>query len=133
MYKIKISTQAYKPMRCSKNTWEKGTVNDFMKALNNWETTENDLAQIKTRLEVFAGHIVNSDKTNSITFYDKLCECNRTENIAPYGFKQGYVKIESIIAELQSNGYVKIPFKAVYDSRQYNKKFNGCYMEIIKI
>lgn len=35
--------------------------------------------------------------------------------------------------QLQEKGIVKIPFAWVYDARQYNKHFDGCFMEISKI
>lgn len=33
-YIITISTVAYKPMQANEKCWERGTVNDFMEALN---------------------------------------------------------------------------------------------------
>ena len=35
--------------------------------------------------------------------------------------------------ELKKNGVVRVPFKWLYDIRQYDKNMNGCYMEIKKV
>lgn len=46
---------------------------------------------------------------------------------------QGYFSIDKIIEKLKAEGIVKIPFKWLYDIRQYDKAMDGCYMEITKI
>ena len=38
-YIITISTTAYKPMQANEKCWERGTVNDFMEALNGYKVT----------------------------------------------------------------------------------------------
>lgn len=146
-YIITISTEAYKPMRCSQRNWEPGTINDFMEALNGYKVTETSLEGVRRRIKIFQGQwgdiyevngtedyswIDNPENKCKITYYDKLCGFNRTEAVAPYGWKQGYFNTENVIQELRKNGIVKIPFSWVYDIRQYNKKYDGCYMKIVK-
>lgn len=151
MYKATINTNSYKNMRCSKKTWEKGTVNNFMAALNGWSSIEKDMQEVRWRIETFAQNATsdcwNKEKgdysnkfkqwkdkpENKLTYLDVLCEIERTTNIQVYGFAQGYFSIDNVIKELEETGKVKILFKWCYDSRQYLKNYNGCYMEIIKI
>ena len=58
----------------------------------------------------------------------------RTEDVAPYGFKQGYFDIEKVLDALKSKGVATIPFEWVYDIRQsLAKRFKGCYMQIVKV
>jgi len=141
MYKVRISTDAYRKQRCSKNNWEKGTVNDFMEALNGWHTIEKNLKHVAWRIDLFSGIYHFEEEgwekwynkvINKITYYDKLCGFNRTSEISPYGFKQGYFNKNKVITELKEKGIVKIPFAWVYDLRQYDKHMDGCYMEISK-
>ena len=151
-YIITINTAAYKPMLANMKCWERGTVNDFMEALNGYKVTETNLREVKRRINVFAGHGYCCDNSNNdmtvneyfdwlrnpknkaqITFYDKLCEMERTEDVAPYGFKQGYFDTEGVINTLRTSGKIRIPFEWCYDIRQsMAKRFKGCYMEIIK-
>lgn len=145
IYKISINTQAYRPMRCSKQNWEPGTINNFMEALGKYKVTERSLAGVKRRIDIFDGCWHNLYEVNGtegfswydnpknkchITFYDELCGFNRTHDVAPYGFKQGYFNHQKVIDELLKNGVAKIPFAWVYDIRQYNKRYDGCYMKI---
>ena len=46
---------------------------------------------------------------------------------------QGYFPIGTIIEKLKTENVVRIPFKWLYDIRQYDKHMDGCYMEISKI
>lgn len=62
-----------------------------------------------------------------------MCELNRQQYLSDYGFMQGYFSIDKIIEKLKAEGTVKIPFKWLYDIRQYDKAMDGCYMEITKI
>ena len=50
-----------------------------------------------------------------------------------YGWMQGYCDIGEIMKKLKTKGTVKIPFKLLYDIRQYDNAMNGCYMEITKV
>lgn len=147
-YIITINTAAYKPMQANMKCWERGTINDFMEALNGYKVTERSLKAVKRRINLFDGHghsdaedineyfnWLNNPKNKArITFYDKLCEMERTEDVAPYGFKQGYFDIEKVLDVLKSKGVVTIPFEWVYDIRQsLSKRFKGCYMQIVKV
>lgn len=40
-YIIIINTDAYKPLKATEKNWERGTINDFMKALNGYKVTES--------------------------------------------------------------------------------------------
>ena len=42
-------------------------------------------------------------------------------------------KYEEIMEKLKDERTVKVPFKWLYDIRQYDKCMDGCYMEITKI
>lgn len=149
MYKVNINTNSYNPYkRVSKNNWERGTLNDFMEAINNWNTELKNLQEVKWQLEMFLGACYSNcwdcekdeyyneykewKKDKKITYLDKICDFERTADIKPYGWTQGYFDIDKTIEELENNNIVKIPFSHVYDIRQYNKRFNGCYIEIIK-
>lgn len=46
---------------------------------------------------------------------------------------QGYFDIDKYLNILKETGVIQIPFSALYDIRQYDKRMNGCYMEIKKI
>lgn len=151
-YIITINTAAYKPMLVNIKCWERGTVNDFMEALNGYKVTETNLRAVKRRINVFAGHgyccddssedmtvneyfewLRNPKNKAQITFFDCLCEFERTEDVSPYGFKQGYFSAEGVINTLKATGKVRIPFEWCYDIRQsIAKRFKDCYMEIIK-
>ena len=151
-YIITISTAAYKPMQVNMKCWERGTVNDFMEALNGYKVTETNLRAVKRRINVFAGHgyccddssedmtvneyfewLRNPKNKAMITFHDHLCGIERTEEVSPYGFTLGYFDTDKMIDTLRTNGKVRIPFEWCYDIRQsMAKRFKGCYMEIIK-
>lgn len=151
IYKVSIHTDAYKPRRCSKKNWEPGTMNDYMAAINGWNTIEHSLKEVEWRLYLFQGnnHLISewveekadySDEykawlqqpCNIITYLDKLCGLERTQLTSGYGYMQGYFRVAKVLAELEENGTVKIPFKWLYDTRQYCKNMDGCYMQITK-
>lgn len=46
---------------------------------------------------------------------------------------QGDFDIGEIMEKLKAEETVKIPFKWLYDIRQYDTAMNGCYMEITKV
>ena len=118
-------------------------VNDFMKALNGYKVTETNLKMVRRRIDVFAGHGYCCDNPNEdmtvdeyfdwlrnpknkaqITFYDRLCECERTEDVAPYGFKLGYFNTDNLLNTLKTKGRVRISFEMCYDLRQaFSKRF----------
>lgn len=161
-YKVIINTDNYKCGRCSKKNWEPGTRNDYMLAINGRSFCENSLREISWLLDLFQGISHNSSewtpensdkigkygnyygmserfykwlhkKAHSVTFYDRLCGFNRTYWLSGYGFMQGYFDKRNVLDELKANGIVKVPFKWLYDIRQYDKAMDGCYMEIRKI
>lgn len=72
-------------------------------------------------------------KKNTIKYYDRLCELNRQQYLSGYGWMQGDFSIDEVMEKLKKEGHVRVPFKQLYDIRQYDKAMDGCYMEITKI
>lgn len=147
-YRVSIDTNRYIDKRCSKKNWESGTMNDFMHAINGWKVRENSLKEVYWRIEYFAGRggcvseeekdkyslwLLRYDNKNKITYMDNLCGFKRTSKVEAYGFHQGYFDIQQKIDILKENGIVKIPFKSFYDSRQYCRNLDGCYLIIEKV
>lgn len=144
-YIITINTDSYKPMKASEKNWERGTINDFMNAINGYRVIERSLKRVVRRIGVFNGTLngheeedyfewLNNPKNKcKITFMDNICGFERTLEVAPYGWKQGYFNVDEVINELKENNVVQIPFKWVYDARQYKKNYDGCYMQIEKV
>ena len=148
-YKVIINTTKYKDRRCSQKNWEPGTMNDFMHAINGWSIRENNLQELKWRINYIAGCGacgVNEDtwckyqewvekyqKKNYIEFMDNLCGFKRKEQVKVYGFAQGYFNVEKVIEEVKKTGKAKIPFSWFYDSRQYLRNMDGCFVEILKV
>lgn len=152
-YRVVLNTQGYRSVACSKKTWEKGTINDFMRAINGWRTTESSLKEVKWRLSYFAGCTYTTDvwnstlgcidpkyeawikkRCNKIKYYDILCDMERVSSVQAPGMAQGYVDIDKEIGKLKENGVVRIPLKNFYDIRQnLYKRLNGCYIEITRI
>lgn len=62
----------------------------------------------------------------------KLCGFERKQYLSGYGFMQGYFRVGEAMEKLKKDGAVRVPFKWLYDSRQYDKAMNGCYMEFVK-
>lgn len=149
-YKMKISTESYKCRECSKKNWEAGTRNDYMVAINGLTRTLCSTREVIWQLELFHGNsflISEYDekkrglsdrymkflRKNTIKYHDRLCNIERTQYLSGYGWMQGYFDIEKVIDTLKADGTVKIPFKWLYDERQYDRHMDGCYMEITKI
>ena len=152
MYLVRIKTDAYKNRRCSAKNWEPSTMNDYMKAINGWHTTEEDLLRVRWRIMMFHGvnwvseeYDANSQNAhgmsdrytewlnhecNKVVYTDRLCNCERQQVPSGYGIMQGYFSIDEKIKELVENGYVRIYFRDLYDTRQYCNNMDGCYMEI---
>lgn len=152
-YKMTINTDTYKCGRCSKKNWETGTRNDYMIAINGITRTLYNMREVIWQLELFQGNsfimsewseynpeenfglsdrYVKFLQKNTIKYHDRLCELDRQQYLSGYGFMQGYFDIEEVIKKLKEEETVKIPFKWLYDIRQYNKAMDGCYMEITK-
>lgn len=155
-YKVKINTQKYVdkgPNRCSKKNWERGTVYDYMCAINGYTATEQNLREVGWRLELFRGQTwLQSEysdsnpeeqygmsdrytkwlakKCNMIEYHDRMCDLTRKQVPSGYGWMQGYFSAGDKIKQLKEKGYVRIYFHELYDLRQYDKKMDGCYMEI---
>lgn len=143
MYKVSINTDAYRQLRCSRKNWENGTTNDFMQAINGWNIRESSLKKVNWRINTFLHQACGdygdtefiewkNNKKNKIQYRDVLCECDRIDDVAVYGFAQGYFKTDNAIEKLKKYGIVKIPFSVAYDCRQHIKNIDGCYMEILK-
>ena len=148
-YRVSIDTRAFKPFPCSKQKWEMGTYNNEMKAMNGWKSTENNLQEVRWRLETFfrggASGLSSEElwakydawkakKKNVIAYRDEPCGVDRVMQFpeAP-GFHQGYVDIEKLVNTLKKDGVIDVPIQAAYDMRQYAKNMNGCYLRIEKV
>lgn len=158
-YKIVINTDSYVCGRCSKENWEVGTRNDYMLAINGRTFCEKNLREVRWLLDLFQGISNNSAewspeniekvgkygeyygmsdryyewlhrKAHTVTYRDRLCGFDRTQYLSGYGVMQGYFDRDVVLDELKKNGTVRVPFRYLYDSRQYDKDMNGCYMEI---
>lgn len=46
---------------------------------------------------------------------------------------QGYFSVGQVMEKLKTEGVVEIPFKWLYDIRQYDKAMDGCFMRLEKI
>ena len=153
-YKMTNNTDTYKCGRCSKKNWEPGTRNDYMIAINGITRTLYNMREVMWQLELFHGNsflmseydennkeenyhlsdrYVKFLQKNTIKYYDRLCELERTQYLSGYGWMQGYFSIGEVMEKLKSEGTVRVPFKWLYDIRQYDKAMDGCYMEITKV
>lgn len=146
-YRVSINTEKYKDRRCSEKNWEPGTMNDFMHAINGWKIREDNLKELKWRIEYIAcrtGYTPNDAELyerwlekhknkNKIKFYDKLCELERIEPVRVYGFAQGYFDINKVIDRVRKEGAAKIPFSYFYDMRQYIRNLDDCFILIEKV
>lgn len=128
-YHVSINTDGYTSLRCSKKNWEPGTINDFIHAINGWESTEKSLTEVRWRIELLLHqthyHCGNAHwekwfakKKNKIRYQDQLCEMERIDDVSVPGFAQGYVNINDLLNELKQTGSVRIPFSMGYDMRQ---------------
>ena len=158
-YRVTINTNSYKLGRCSKKNWEAGTRNDYMVAINGRSFCENSLREIGWLLDMFQGITHNNlewtpensekvgkygpyfgmsdrfyrwlhKKGHVVKYQDRLCGFSRKQWLSGYGFCQGYFDKQKYIDELKKKGVVRVPFKVLYDLRQYDSAMNGCYMEI---
>ena len=153
-YKMVIHTDTYECGRCSKKNWEAGTRKDYMLAINGLTKTLYNMREVMWQLELFRGNSFLSSeysddnpkenhglsdryvkflKKNTVRYYDRLCGFERQQYLSGYGFMQGYFDIGDVMKKLKTEGSVKVPFKMLYDIRQYDKALDGCYMEIVKV
>lgn len=110
-YKMTINTDNYKCGRCSKKNWEPGTRNDYMITINGITRTLYNMREVMWQLELFRGNsflmseydennkeenyhlsdrYVRFLQKNTIKYYDRLCEFERTQYLSGYGWMQGY-------------------------------------------
>lgn len=153
-YKMIINTDTYKCGRCSKKNWEAGTRNDYMIAINGITRTLYSMKEVMWQLELFCGNSFLSSEwgennkeenlhlsdryvkflqKNTIKYHDRLCDVERTQYLSGYGWMQGYFDIDKVLDKLKTERTIKVPFKWLYDIRQYDKAMDGCYMEITKV
>ena len=140
--------------RCSKKNWEPGTLNDYMLAINGITRTLHSMREVMWQLELFHGNSFllseyddnNPEENyglsdrytkflrkNRIKYYDRLCDFERQQYLSGYGFMQGYFSVGEIVEKLKKERTVRVPFKWLYDIRQYDKDMNGCYIEITMV
>ena len=95
-----INTDNYKCGRCSKKNWEHGTRNDYMITINGITRTLYNMREVMWKLELFRGNsflmseydennkeenyhlsdrYVRFLQKNTIKYYDRLCEFERTQ------------------------------------------------------
>lgn len=145
-YYARISTDAYRPFRCSTVNWEPGTINSQMAALNGWTSLERSLLEVRWRIEMFLrgsaliAHMNPEElaaykrwarqSKNRIVYMDLPCGVEREMRPECPSWHQGYVSIEKLLDILRAKGVVQIPFSYAYDSRQYSKRMDRCFMEI---
>ena len=138
-YRVKINTDNYKCKRCSKKNWEPGTMNDYMLAINGITRTIYTKRELIWQLELFRGQSFllseydNNNPEENFGLSNRLCGFERQQYLSGYGFMQGYFDIDKVLNLLKKEGSVKVPFSWLYDTRQYDKCMDGCYMEIIKV
>lgn len=145
-YRVTIDTKAYKPMRCSAKNWEPGTTNDHIRALDGFQSVEQNLTEVGWRLHMFAGMGPRWDAfstpayqawlgqpINRLTYHDRLCDMDRSTEICPPGFKQGYLNIPAMLEALEKEGRIEVPFSKVYDIRQYKHNMDGCVLTVEKV
>lgn len=49
------------------------------------------------------------------------------------GITRTLYNMREVMEKLKANGVIRVPFKWLYDIRQYDKAMDGCYMEIVKV
>lgn len=153
-YRVTVNTSAYKCARCDEKNWEPGTRNDYMLAINGITRTLYSIREVRWQLELFRGNSFLSSeysennpkenhglsdryvrflKKNTIKYRDRLCGFDRQQYLSGYGWMQGYFDLDKVIEQLKKDGIVQVPFKWLYDQRQYSRAMNGCYMEIQRV
>ena len=145
-YYVRISTDAFRPFRCSAMNWEPGTINSQMAALNGWTSRERSLLEVRWRIEMFlrgsalSAHMNPEELAaykrwarqpkNRIVYMDLPCGVEREMRPECPPWHQGYASVEKLLDLLRTNGKVQIPFSFAYDSRQYSRRMDRCFMEI---
>ncbi len=145
-FKVSISTSKSKLEKTTEKNWEPGTRNDWKKAVNGWTSIEHGTTELDWCLRQLFGCAPDwgtydtpaykswaEQAKYTISYTDVLCEMVRTEKVQLPGFKQGYINIPAIIAEVEKTGRVEIPFSKAYDTRQNSKCFAGCVVIIERI
>lgn len=140
MYEVRINTDSYRPLIVTDRYKENGTVNDFMKAINNWNCIETSLRDVRYRIMLFAGNCCYGSEgyekwfseKGQIVYRDNVCNCNRVDNVSPYGRKLSYIDADALLKRLEVNGKIRIHFRDVYEAKQYRKNYDNCFIEIKK-
>lgn len=153
-YRMTIDTTKYKLGACDAKNWEPGTRNDYMIAINGRTSVLYSMREVMWQLELFHGNsflmseydennpeenyhlsdrYVKFLKKNTVKYFDRLCGFERTQYLSGYGWMQGYFSVGQVMEKLKTEGVVEIPFKWLYDLRQYDKAMDGCFMRIEKI
>ena len=138
-YLVSIYTDSYKPRRCSQRNWEPGTTNSQVRVLGRFRCVETTLQEVCWRINMFLSGTSFEESArdwehqvrNRIEYLDDPCGILRTMKPELPGFHQGCCNVGAKIDVLRQFGSVRIPFSAAYDSRQYLRNMDGCYMEIV--
>lgn len=148
-YRIEVDTSKYEKRRCSEKNWEPGTMNNYMEAINGWKKTEPSFIRLSWFLDFlchggknFELYGTNPNYTKwfdesanklIIRYYDELCGFERSQNLGPYGFAQGYINVGNLLEKIKKDGKAVLRFSSFYDARQYCKNMDGCYIRITKV
>jgi hypothetical protein len=134
-YIVRFNTAgAIAKMPARRRDWESQLVDDFIRAVNGKQFVCANREKLIERLDFISGSSssIESPEENYLHF-----ESDRYgKQIVPmrmYGFAQGYVCIERVLAPLDHGKVLAlIPFGNFYDIRQHgSRRFKGCYVEII--
>lgn len=152
MFRASISTAAYRPYtRIGERDKERGTINDFMEALDGWERMLSSADEAYWQAMWFHGCTLDSSDANeraayetwkkhplnTIQYLDRHWDVIRIGHPCPYGFLRGtvnIVKIKERIHALLPGQSLTIPFTACYDARQKGaSRFRGCRFTLQRI
>ena len=152
-YRITINTDNYVDLVFPDSKRNK-TLNNFMHAINGVVFRENNLKDLKRRIQYFAGNLdvsipenkywVKNKKVNKkISFYDEcneqtvsyepnICFCCAPELVGCH------FSIEDSIVEMRKTGRVEIPLywfyiRSVRKTLPFVRSISNCYMVIEKI
>lgn len=148
MFEICFSTSAFQPYAERGIKFENAILNDTMKVMDNHTVRIHSISDLFAHLSYFVRGDVGYEKRNSeweasnIASFNIERECYGKLTVRPTcpDFKQGYCNVGKYLTplacELAKETYpvvtgcasksVEIPFSAAYDSRQYNKRMDGC-------
>lgn len=139
---------AISKMPKTRRDWERQLVDDFLKAVNGKTYECENEESLMERLRFIAGRGVEQkfrDAPENFVVIGKDRDYGEREiPAAMYGWAQGYVDLEGALAPIMLLGDMvdnaeiekasaRIAFKRFYDSRQYTKQYEGCFVEVRRV